>query len=208
MVIMEEQRQTERLVERAKAGDRAAFETIVARFHDRLQTAVRHHLGARRDAAVEVDDVVQETFARAFGAVDRFTWRGEDSLYPWLYGIAKNVALRFAEKSNKLHSLEIPERLAADDIAPSKAARRDERFDRLERCLEKLKPEYREVLRLARLEGLTVHEIAERMNRTEYSVKHLIARAIRQLRESFGDTESLTLPPRSLGQKKGRHGNG
>ena len=205
---MAEQQHTQHLVERAKSGDRRAFESIVERFHDRLQSAVRGQLSVHRRAAVEVDDVVQETFVQAFGAIDRFTWRGEDSLYPWLYGIARKVTLKFSEKADKIRNLEIPERVAADDVAPSRAARRDERFDRLEHCLEKLKPGYREALRFARLEGLTIKEIAQRTNRTENSVKHLIARAIRQLRESFGDTESLNLPRRSFDQEGSGHGDG
>ncbi len=205
---MAEQQETQQLVERAKAGDRAAFESIVEQFHDRLQSAIRRQLGVHRHADIDADDVVQETFVRAFGAMGRFRWRGQDSLYPWLYGIARNVVLKFAERSDSTRTLEIPERMAADNVAPSKAARREERFDRLQSCLGKLKPEYREVLRLARLEGLTIKEIAQRMNRTEYAIKHLMARAIRQLRESFGDTESLNLPPRSFETGGSNHGRG
>ena len=58
------------------------------------------------------------------------------------------------------------------------ASRRKERFDHLEAYLAQLKPEYWEVFRLARLPGLTIKEIAERAGKTEYTIKHLVARAV------------------------------
>ena len=64
--------------------------------------------------------------------------------------------------------------------------------------MSRLPPDYREVLRLSQLERLKVKEIATRMNRSEYSVKHLMARALCKLRDSFGDTESLSLPERPI----------
>ena len=204
---MAEQDQPAPLFERAKAGDRAAFEELVERYSDRLRTAVRQHVGVRK-RAVDVEDILQETFLRAFGGIDRFVWSGEDSLYPWLYGIARKVFLKFAEVSRRSHSLAIPERVTADEAAPSKATRRKERFDRLEACLAQLKPEYREVLRLTRLQGLSIEETAERMGRTKYAVKHLVARALRRLRESFGDTESFHLPHQCLDGEGDRDGKG
>jgi len=51
---------------------------------------------------------------------------------------------------------------------------------------------------LVRIEGLQIKEAAERMNRTPKAVAHLLARALKQLKERFGDTESLHLPPRRL----------
>ena len=48
------------------------------------------------------------------------------------------------------------------------------------------------------MEGLKVREIAERMGRSESAVKNLLFKATKKLKESFGDTESLNLPDRSL----------
>ena len=203
---MTEQDQTHVLIEKAQRGDRTAFNALVVELHDRLRTAISRQLAGRQRKDIDAADVLQETFLRAFEGMDGFTWRGEDSLYPWLYGIARNVTRKLAEQSGRSQTLEIPERVPAEDVPPSKTARRNERFDRLERSLARLKPEYREVLRLARLEGLSVKEIAQRTGRTEFAIKHLLARALRQLRESFGDTESLHLPPRSLESGKNGHG--
>ena len=56
-----------------------------------------------------------------------------------------------------------------------------------------LSPDHRTVLRLSRMEGLSIKEIADQMDRSESAVKNLLQRAIKQLRQSFGDTESLNL---------------
>ena len=86
-------------------------------------------------------------------------------------------------------------------VSPSRAQRRDERFDRLESSLNSLSPEYRDVVRLARIEGLSIMAIAERLDRTPDSVRNLLLRAMKQLRQSFGDTESLGLPDRAIEDK-------
>ena len=48
-----------------------------------------------------MDDVLQETFLRAFDSLERFDWRGEDSLYSWLHGIARNVAFKLRLLENR-----------------------------------------------------------------------------------------------------------
>ncbi len=64
---------------------------------------------------------------------------------------------------------------------------------------EDLPPEYREVVRLSRLEGLKTKEVAERLGKSPDSVKHLLARAIQALRGKLDETGSLLLPDRRLG---------
>jgi hypothetical protein len=49
-------------------------------------------------------------------------------------------------------------------------------------------------------------EIARRLDRSESAVKNLLLRALKALRQSFGDTESLGLPDRRLGAEEGNHG--
>ncbi len=82
--------------------------------------------------------------------------------------------------------------------SPSSNQRREERFERLSKSVESLSPDHRTVIRLARIEGLKIREIAERMNRSESAVKNLLLRAMRELRNSFGETDSFSLPDRRL----------
>jgi len=76
--------------------------------------------------------------------------------------------------------------------------RRDERFERLQAALDSLSPDHREVITLARLKGLRGEEIAKRMNRSPNAVAQLLSHALKNLKEAFGDTESLHLPLRRL----------
>ena len=78
---------------------------------------------------------------------------------------------------------------------------RDERFERLKKAIENLSPEYRAVVRLSRIEGLKNAEIAEKLGRSPASVRNLLFRAMKQLRQTFGETESLSLPDRRLEEK-------
>ena len=91
--------------------------------------------------------------------------------------------------------------LPADDESPGRNLRRQERFDRLSKSVESLSPDYRIVIRLARIEGLKIGEIADRMNRSPSAVRNLLLRAMRELKKSFGETESLSLPDRRLGDE-------
>jgi RNA polymerase sigma-70 factor (ECF subfamily) len=74
------------LVERARAGDREAFNQLVAKYQRRLMRLLTRLLN---DSA-EAEDVVQETFIKAYRALRHF--RGDAAFYTWLYRIAINSA--------------------------------------------------------------------------------------------------------------------
>jgi RNA polymerase sigma-70 factor (ECF subfamily) len=189
---------TERLVERAKSGDRDAFDRLVERFRGRLRSSLeswsRFQLGPKLDA----EDTLQETFVRAHRALSRFEWEGDDAFFRWLCGIAKRALAHLAADARRVKRPPTDSGEPAALATPSRMLRREERFERLEAAIERLTPEYREVLLLSRIEGLTAVEIAARMNRSPNAVRHLIVRALRELRAHFGDTESLHLPDRRL----------
>jgi RNA polymerase sigma-70 factor (ECF subfamily) len=182
----------------AQGGDRGAFDEIVRRYRDRLANLVRLRIGVPLQARLEVEDVLQETFTRAIESVHRFEWRGENSPYRWLATVAEHVileAVRGLERDPKLQLLpEVPGR----GTSPSRFLRRHERFDRLQRSIDRLSPEHRQVIVLSRFERLKVAEIARRMDRSPDAVKQLLSRALKKLKEIFGETESLGLPDRSI----------
>ncbi len=66
--------------------------------------------------------------------------------------------------------------------------------------------DHREVIQLARIEKLPFREIAARMHRSPGAVKLLLLRALRELKQRFGETESLHLPDRSLKCEGGNDG--
>ena len=193
---------TEDLVRAAKAGDRAAFSELVLRFEEPLRARIDARIGDHLRATIDADDVVQETFGKAFQALSDFEWRGDGSFRRWLRAIAENVVLRVADRRRTERHFELRRDGAGVDreaTTASKDLRRGERFDQLEEALASLSPDHRRVILLARIEGLQLKEVADRMNRSVSAVQKLLLRALKSLKESFGDTESLHLPDRQFG---------
>ncbi len=187
------------LVEQAKAGDRAAFDALVECFEERLRQFIGSRMGPGIRGRLEPEDVLQETFLRAFESVAYFAWRDENRFLGWLKSIAEN-RIRDAVKGPRGDDvLQLSSDMEGAGSSPSRHARRGERFDRLERCLARLSPAQRQAVLLCRVEGLKIKEAAQRMDRSESAVKNLLLRALRELKSTFGDTESLHLPDRKLG---------
>jgi RNA polymerase sigma-70 factor (ECF subfamily) len=194
---MTSQEPTSLLVEKARAGDRRAFEALVERYRERLHRQIEARMGSGVRVKFTANDVLQETIVCALQSIGTLSWQGEESFYSWLGSIAEHVISNVARKRSWKH-LEIKRDLPASTPSPSKHLRRQERFDRLQRALGRLSPDHREALLLSRVEGLKVEEIARRMNRTPNAVYKLLTRALIELRRNFGDTESLSLPDRTF----------
>ena len=93
------------LVDKAKAGDSAAFTELVRRYSPRVRRLTRHLVRGHADA----DDVAQEAFVRAHQALPRFDGRSE--FFTWLYRIVVNLSL------NRARSLAVRRSVAIDDPA-------------------------------------------------------------------------------------------
>jgi RNA polymerase sigma-70 factor (ECF subfamily) len=181
------------LVERARTGDQQAFEELCLNLRERLLATIRSRLGAAARQGTEPEDVLQASLVRALHSMQQFEWRGEGSFRRWLESIAIHVTLDVVRHQGRRTVLRIDRDLTGDGVSPSKGIRRQERLDRLEASMKRLSPDYRTVLRLARMDGLSIKEIAKQMGRSESAVHNLLLRATKQLRKSFGDTESLNL---------------
>jgi len=173
------------LVERARRGDKHAFEMLVVKYQRRIERLVGRMV---RDSDL-VLDVAQETFIRAWRALPQF--RGESAFYTWLYRIAVNTAkktlvemrrdpvvtetsLASAEESeetsrieNELSDGETPEAvMASKEVAATVNA-----------AIEALSDELRQAITLREIEGLSYDEIAEVMNCPIGTVRSRIFRA-------------------------------
>ena len=167
---------TERdLIERARNGDRAAEREIYDGHVDRIYR-LAYRMCGRADLA---EDFVQETFVKAFGALDRF--RGEAALSTWLHSIATRVVLNRL-RSVKRHEAHAEPLEAADTEERTPEAPEPDLKRRLAAALDALKDEYRMVVVMHDLEGYTHDEIGAALGIAEGSSKARLSRARAMLR--------------------------
>jgi RNA polymerase sigma-70 factor (ECF subfamily) len=176
------------------AGDRDAFRLLVDRYGALAQRTARL-LGAGADA----DDVVQESFVRAYRALP--TFRAGEPFRPWLLRIVVNQAhnahrgrTRAEAAIGRLAGLRDP--LPAD--APADAAISGERRRDLLAALARLRPTDREVLTLRFLLELSEAETATALDVAPGTVKSRTARSLGRLRDAMNDR---TRPDDRIGQE-------
>jgi RNA polymerase sigma-70 factor (ECF subfamily) len=154
------------LVERARAGDSAAWADLHHRFYPGLRSSVTQIVQDQTLA----EDIVQEAFIRAFRQISHF--RGDSKFSTWLYRIAVNQAFDALRKKSRrqkwlgwlplyhdhddqpIHDVAIPENSTTD------LARADQR-DAIARALDSLKPEQRAVVELRLIRGFSTEETAK-----------------------------------------------
>jgi RNA polymerase sigma-70 factor (ECF subfamily) len=152
-------------------GDERAFRELYRRHTPRLfQFVLRLMAGVEQDA----EDVVQETWLRAAGALDRFRW--ESSFSTWLTGISVNVCRNLWRRRDGRDLEWDPTR-----GVPTHELDHPERID-LERAIAALPSGYRAVLILHDLEGLTHAEIGQRLEISAGTSKSQLFAARRAMR--------------------------
>ncbi len=170
----------EPLVSRAQEGDTAAFDELVRLTYGDVYNLAIKLTGNEADA----NDVVQDTYVRAFRGLRRF--RGDAAFSTWLYRIASNCAssLMSRRSRQRCDSLaEADEFVETDpDQDPSLRAEASSLRQSLDRALEQLPHRLRAVMELRHLEDLSHREIAERLGISESATKVRIHRARNTLR--------------------------
>jgi RNA polymerase sigma-70 factor (ECF subfamily) len=168
-------------VERLKGGDPEALREVVHAFGERL-TAVVSGVLRDRDA---VQDVVQETFTKAFYRIHSF--KGGSSLYTWLYRVAVNAAKDYIKSRKRRPASsfdDLPGRAAlpAHEQPFVEGLERRELRLQVRAAIERLPHRFRTVLALREIEGMTYNEIAEVLGLSLGTVESRLFRARRRLR--------------------------
>lgn len=166
-----------RLIERFRAGDERAATELVER-HATPLARFASSLGVRDD----VDDLVQDTFVRAFGALDGF--RAESSFRTWLFTIERRLILdrRRAEARRHVH-VPVGDVDAATEHTALDAVVADETEARVQQAVARLTPTQREVFVLRVAEGRSYKEIAEIAGTTEGAARVHYHNAMRAVKE-------------------------
>jgi len=195
----------ETLLDQAVGGDRNALAELMAAHG----TVIRARLKIARKwrTVLEPDDVMQVTYLEAFLRIKSFVPRGPKSFPAWLTRMAENNlkdAIRelsrakrpqpgrrvvtlagAADFSNSTQRLAL-ELVGATTATASRGAARAECEEALTQAVARLPEDYRTVVRLYDLQGLSVEETSQAMGRSKGAVFMLRARAHERLRELLG----------------------
>jgi RNA polymerase sigma-70 factor (ECF subfamily) len=197
---MSEQDIDRQLVERARGGDKRAFDLLVQKYHRRLMRLLSRMVRNQE----EVEDIAQETFIKAYRALPQF--RGDAAFYTWLYRIGVNTARNYlSSRKRQMPTIsdqalndddDVDERIVAEDInTPESMLLSKQVAMAVNDVVEALPEELRTAITLREMEGMSYEEIAELMGCPIGTVRSRIFRAreaiaakLRPILGTTGDT--------------------
>ncbi len=172
------------LIERVKAGERAACRELVEAYRRLVAMIVGRVCGNREDR----EEVCQDVFLKVFAAIGAY--RSEASFSAWIGRIACNEAINRLRRRRPVafsdldsDDREFQDRLAGDAATPEAVHEASSRRERLEGEMARLDPRYRAILALYHSAGLSYEEIGQALDLPAGTVKSQLFRARRQLRE-------------------------
>ena len=178
------------LVSETLAGNPLSFQLLVERYQDRMFGLVRHYTRNH----VEIEDIVQDTFLKAFTRLKSF--QQQSSFYTWLCRIAINTALDFHKRHgrNPVQAVEDPELSQAADRAgrcgltiqaPDARLERDELQRITQAVLDELPEIFRTVLVLREFEELAYQDMADVLGISIGTVESRLFRARARFKEKL-----------------------
>ena len=188
----------------ARGGDGDAFETLVRLYEKRVFALAVRMCGSREDAA----EAAQEAFLAAWQGLAFF--RGESSFSTWLYRLTSNACVDLLRREGRHRAaagpslddeeagLDVPDQA----LSPQDEAERRELREAIDRGLEALSPEHRQVLVLREMHQLSYDEIADVLSLDVGTVKSRISRARKQLRNFLLKDGNFSPPLSSKGSGK------
>ncbi|MCA8965545.1 MAG: sigma-70 family RNA polymerase sigma factor [Planctomycetes bacterium] len=185
----------EELLGRARTGDSAALDELLAANVPAVRAYVRQHMPPMLRAHESCSDIVSSVCREVLHAQDGFEYRGPEAFRGWLHEFARHkmqdrIRRWRTEKrdTRKEHELAADESLGAiaafyqSSMSPSGVAIRNEEVLLVEQALDRLPDEYREVIALCRIVGLSREEAGRRLGgKSAGAVRMLLSRALTAL---------------------------
>ncbi len=174
------------------------FDTQLDRHRPYLEMLANMNFDRRLQGRLGVSDVVQETLQEAHQQRENFRGDNSAQLAGWLRQMLRNNMIDAARRhlrgkravnrersiaATQRSSLRLDAILAGDDTSPSDCLMRHEQLLEVATAMNKLPPDQAEAIRLKHLEGLSLKEIGEAMNRSTPAVAGLLHRGLKGLRE-------------------------
>ncbi len=188
---------------RAREGDADALGVLLGKYRPYLRLLAQGDLDSAVRNRLDASDVVQETCLEAHRDFAGFRGGVEAEWIAWLRQILRNnvaqtIQTHVVAKKRTTHkerpldqadgiSRFLQNVLVADQSTPSQRAMRGEDVLRLAETMEMLPEDQYDAVRLRYLEGWSLREIAERLDRSEAAVGGLLKRGLRKLRGHFGN---------------------
>ena len=178
-------------IEKAKNGDKSAFEQLVLAHQGRVFNLCLQMVQNRDDAM----DLSQEAFLRAWRSLGQY--QGASAFSTWLYRLTRNLCVDFLRKNRRIFTVPLTKESAEDGHyclpledptpTPEEAALKAERREMLLAALARLSPEHREILYYRVADGLCYEEIAEILHVSLGTVKSRLCRARLHLKQVLED---------------------
>ena len=193
---------TQQLLALAKDGNESAISQLWKVYGARVHWIMRLRMGRELRSKLESMDLAQDALVSTLEGLRNFTYKNEGDFLRWLSTIAEN---RLRDNLDKLHAdkrdirkevqlgpygpttsseaISAPEPIQA--TTPSVILSNKEDISKLEDAIDQLKPEYRDAIILAKLDGLSYKEMAERLGKSNEAARKLVSRAMAALTSVF-----------------------
>lgn len=168
------------LVRKVRSGDRSAFDLLVLKYQSRVAAIISRYVYDNQ----EVLDLTQETFIKAYRAIDRF--RGDSAFYTWLYRIAVNTAKNYLDSRGR-RPQGVADAIDAENFdegsrlrdagSPERHVQKDQLQVALNRMIASLPEELRSAFLLREYDGLSYEDIARILECPIGTVRSRIFRA-------------------------------
>jgi RNA polymerase sigma-70 factor, ECF subfamily len=166
-------------IAKAKAGDSDGFRSLVERHGRGVFRLAFRMTGNESDA----EDIVQETFMRAYKQLNRYESRS--SFSTWLYRIASNCSVDLIRSRKVRQPVEVPETLRDHAPEPDRLMYSSQVQDRVSEAMDQLSGQERTAFVLRHFEGLSIDEISGALGLNANAAKHSIFRAVQKLRKAL-----------------------
>ncbi len=176
----------EELVEKIKKGDIDAYEEIIKKYENKVCGIIYHMIKNQND----VEDLAQEVFIKVYKNLSKF--KGDSSLYTWIYKITVNLCLDEVKKRKNIIYLdeklevedgELERELPSSDKTQVELYEEKELKEKLHKCIGKLPEKQRVMIVLRDIKGFSYEEISEITSVKLGTVKSQINRARLKLKE-------------------------
>jgi RNA polymerase sigma-70 factor (ECF subfamily) len=169
------------LVERAQAGDHAAFGQLYDVYQPKILTYFRYHLQGRPEQA---EDLAADVFVKALDKLATYRDSGV-AFQAWLYRIAHNHLVDHFRGHARRPSVSLDDQFDASDPSADRDLETTLDQQHLAAAMDALTAEQRQVILYRFMEGRSIADTARRMGKQEDAVKQLQVRGIRSLRQSL-----------------------